>query len=328
MTARYFHQYNGRLRCTLCPHNCSIAEGKSGVCGVRTNAAGRLQLPFYGAISALASDPIEKKPLYHFFPGRKILSVGFLGCPLRCPFCQNYRISQATTAHTETMTPAEVVRAAQRNAAIGVAYTYNEPVIHIEFVLETARLAREAGLQNVLVTSGQINSEPASELFAAMDAANIDLKGFNQQFYRRELGGSLQSVKQSIAIAARLCHLEVTTLVIPGKNDTPEEIDSIAAFIAGIDAGIPYHLSAYYPAYQYVTEATSPSLIATLVKNARRRLRFVYSGNTGASNNTNCPACGQLLLQRNGYHTRIVGLHGSECSGCGATLPFRGITGT
>ncbi len=328
MTARYFERHNDRLRCKLCPHNCSIAEGKSGLCGVRTNAAGKLELPFYGAISALNADPIEKKPLYHFFPGSDILSVGFLGCPLRCRFCQNYRISQATTARTQTMTPAEVVRAAERSAAIGVAYTYNEPIIHIEFVLETARLAREAGLQNVLVTSGQINSEPAAELFAAMDAANIDLKGFNEQFYRRELGGSLESVKQSISIAAGLCHVEVTTLVIPGKNDSPDEIDSIAAFIAAIDTEIPYHLSGYYPAYQYVTEATSPELIASLVKDARRHLRFVYSGNIGASNDTNCPACGRLLLQRNGYHTRIVGLHGTKCSGCGTTLPFRGVSST
>ncbi|TVR32938.1 MAG: AmmeMemoRadiSam system radical SAM enzyme [Spirochaetaceae bacterium] len=328
MTARFFERHNDKLRCTLCPHNCSIAEGKSGLCGVRANAAGRLELPFYGAISALATDPIEKKPLYHFFPGSQILSVGFLGCPLRCPFCQNYRISQATTARTQSMTPAEVVRAAERSAAIGVAYTYNEPIIHIEFVLETARLAREAGLQNVLVTSGQINSEPATELFAAMDAANIDLKGFNERFYRRELGGSLKSVKQSISIAAGLCHVEVTTLVIPGKNDSPDEIDSIAAFIAGISAEIPYHLSAYYPAYQYVTEATSPRVIASLVKVARRHLRFVYSGNTGASNDTNCPACGRLLLQRNGYHTRMVGLHGSKCSGCGAALPFCGVPST
>lgn len=320
MTARFYRQQNNRIHCTLCPHNCAIREGSSGLCGVRLNSGGELNLPYYGGASALAVDPIEKKPLYHFYPGSEILSIGFVGCPLRCPFCQNYRISQSTSARTRRISPEQLVAAARDSGSIGIAYTYNEPIIHIEFVLESARLARRHGLQNVLVTSGQVNPEPAEELFCAMDGTNIDLKSFNEQFYRRELAGDLASVKEAIRIAAAHCHLEITTLVIPGKNDGSAEIEAMARFIADLRPTIPYHLSAYYPAYRYVTESTSPATIERLAAVARRHLAFVYSGNVSGANHTDCPACGRRLIERSGYHVCSAGLAGRNCIACGTPI--------
>lgn len=321
--ARCFERLpDGRIRCVLCPHLCRLEEGEAGFCGVRVHRHGGLSLPFFGAASALAVDPIEKKPLYHYHPGSNVYSIGFLGCPLRCPFCQNYRISQSTSAATRTLTPAQLVHAATTSACIGIAYTYNEPIIHFEFVMETAVLARAAGLKNVLVTSGQINEEPAKELFDAMDAANIDLKSFDAGFYRRELAGSLAAVKRSIELATQRCHVEVTTLVIPGKTDSDAEIESIARFLASLNADIPYHLSAYYPAYRYVTRATEPQTIHHVTKVARRHLKYVYSGNIPGDNTTYCCGCGAVLVSRSRQGACVVGLRNGACTRCGAPSPI------
>ncbi|MFO8065227.1 MAG: AmmeMemoRadiSam system radical SAM enzyme, partial [Spirochaetia bacterium] len=280
---RFFERRDdGKLQCTLCPHNCVIPEGRFGFCEVRKNESGEMVLPYYGAATALGVDPIEKKPLYHFYPGKPILSIGFLGCFLRCPFCQNYRISQSKAVHTDYVSPDTLVSEARGQDSFGIAYTYNEPAIHAEYVLDSARRASDAGLKNVIVTAGYLNEESAKEIYSAMDAANIDLKGFQEDFYRRELKGGLNEVLRGIEIARERCHVEVTTLVIPGKNDSDDEIRKLAGFVADLDPNIPLHLSAYYPSFNYTTEPTSPEHLLSRIDIAREYLNFVYPGNIRA----------------------------------------------
>ncbi|MGA2642992.1 MAG: AmmeMemoRadiSam system radical SAM enzyme, partial [Spirochaetia bacterium] len=222
--ARWYEpRTDGKIACLLCPHRCVISETHPGKCGVRQLRDAALVLPFYGRISSLAVDPIEKKPLYHFHPGSRILSAGFVGCSFHCKFCQNWQISQTTEAGTRFISPEDLVSAAINEGSFAIAYTYSEPLVHAEYVVDTARLAHEAGLKNVLVSNGYLNPDPASEVLSLMDAANIDLKGFDQRFYRVETGGSLAEVQRFLKQAAGCVHLEVTTLVIPTKNDDPAQ---------------------------------------------------------------------------------------------------------
>ena len=314
---------NNSIACLLCPHGCVIKEGGTGICKARKNIGGELTLPFYGEISSIAVDPIEKKPLYHFLPGKTILSIGFVGCSFKCPFCQNHSISQSSHVFTEHLDPEEVVDLALKKKSFGIAYTYSEPLIHIEYLLNTARLARKKGLKNVLVSNGYINPGPAEELIPLLDAANIDVKSFNPDFYVSEIKGKLQPVLDFVSIAAGKLSLEVTTLVIPGKNDSPEEIESIARFIADIDDTIPYHLSRYYPTFKYTIPATSYDSIMSLAETARKHLKYVYLGNVGMSEtNTYCPSCGALLVRRFGYSVTMEGIKDNCCSSCGETIPI------
>lgn len=328
--ARFWEKAGGgRVSCLLCPNGCRIAEGKHGTCGVRRNDAGRLTVPFYARISSLAVDPIEKKPLYHFHPGAGILSVGFAGCSFRCGFCQNFEISQTTDLPLQEMTPQSLVEAAVRKGTRAVAYTYSEPLVHAEYVLDASRLAHERGLANVLVTNGYVNPEPAEEILSVTDAANIDLKSFDPAFYREECGGKLDEVKRFIAQAARRIHVEVTTLVIPGKNDGAVQIAGIARFLASISPDIPLHLSAYFPRYRYGIPPTPPETLLALRETAREDLRYVYTGNiAGAGSDTLCPECGRVLIRRRGYQTGVADLkpspEGAVCGGCGIRIPVVG----
>jgi pyruvate formate lyase activating enzyme len=323
----YARSVDSVVVCTLCPHGCRIPEGSAGKCLVRQNRGGRLSLPFRGVLSSVAIDPIEKKPLYHFHPGREIFSVGFFGCNFRCPFCQNYTISQHTVASAERITPSKLVSRAVDSGSFAIAYTYSEPLVHFEFVRDTCIEARKKGLANVLVTNGYLSSEPTRELARLIDAANVDLKGWNDRFYRDEIGGSLAPVK---AFIERLfeagVHVEITTLVIPGKNDTDEEIDGIASFIASLSVDIPYHLSAYYPAFRYTVPPTRADRVVELVALARRRLRYVYAGNLrGVDSDTACPGCGATLIARRGYRVEVTGVHDGACSRCGFRIAFPGL---
>ncbi|MFW5844577.1 MAG: AmmeMemoRadiSam system radical SAM enzyme [Spirochaetota bacterium] len=330
---RYVEALDNRgVRCVLCPHHCRLKPGQTGICGVRRNEGGNLTLPYFGKVSALAIDPIEKKPLYHFHPGKQILSAGFLGCNLHCPFCQNFRISQSTAAATEDLSPDELVGLAESRGSFGIAYTYNEPVIHAEYILEAAAVARSRGLKNVLVTAAFLDEEPAKDIFSAMDAANIDLKGYNEEFYRREIGGRLDAVLRSIRIAASRCHLEVTTLVIPGRTDSPDQIDAISAFVADLSPNIPFHLSAYFPTYHYTAPATPPDTLLERAEAARKRLNYVYTGHIGGTNDTVCPHCGATLVSRSGYRVRVENLKPGaaaagygRCGKCGTEVPI--VTG-
>lgn len=329
--ATQFWQARGQSEaaCHLCPHACILPPGQTGLCKIRQNEAGKLILPFYGAISSLAIDPIEKKPLHHFLPGSSVFSAGFLGCNLKCPFCQNWEISQAMDVQARRMSPSELVDAACRSGCPSIAYTYSEPLVHIEFVLESMRLAHDAGLRNVLVTNGCVGEAASREVLSLTDAVNVDLKCWSPEAYRRELGGDRDAVLAFIGLAASICHLEVTTLVVPGLSDSPEGIDSIAVFLAKLSPDIALHLSAYHPAWKHRLPPTSPALLGSLAVVARGYLRYVYIGNlAGEKADTRCPACGATLVRRRGYDTEILGLikgeggRGSRCSSCQESVPI------
>jgi pyruvate formate lyase activating enzyme len=319
---------DGIVACALCFRGCSIALGKAGACGVRANEGGRMVLPFYGAASSIAVDPIEKKPLHHFLPGTGVLSVGFFGCNLRCPFCQNWEISQETPpASMRRIRPEDLIDAARRAGAPSIAYTYSEPTVHFEFAMAAMRLARSAGLKNVLVTNGSLREGPARELLDLTDAANVDLKCWSAEGYEKTLGGSLQTTLSFIESAARTCHLEVTTLVVPGLSDGEGDIRSISRFLASLPGSVPLHLSAYHPAWRFGEPATSPELLGRLAAAAKESLEYVYVGNVaGGDSNTLCPSCGKVAIRRRGYSVDARGLVSSggraSCAGCGASLPI------
>ena len=316
--------HSGNLKCTLCPHNCIIREGHYGMCSVRKNENMELKLPWHSLLSAVHTDPIEKKPLYHFYPGSNILSIGFYGCNFHCGFCQNYQISQKikSTTDKQPISPEAIVETAIDRGISSIAYTYSEPVIHFEYIMECAEIAHNRGIKNVLVTNGYLNPSPAGELLSLMDGVNVDLKSFDNTFYHK-LGGKLEPVKEFIKIASELTHLEVTTLIIPGENDSESEIMSIAEFIADIDRNIPLHLSCYYPVHKYNTPATSVESVLSLAKNAEKLLNFVYPGNIGLEEiNTFCSKCGNIIVSRKGYSVSTSGIVNGKCLKCGNQIPF------
>jgi len=239
----------------------------------------------YGVLTALALDPIEKKPLYHFHPGSRILSAGSFGCNMRCPFCQNSHISMIGLDEVEPykkVTPDQLIDVAlaeKKRGNIGIAYTYNEPLVGYEFVLDCARTAADAGLQNILVTNGYVCKEPLLQLLPYIHALNIDLKGFHQDYYAK-LGGDAKTVMETIRLASAICHVEITTLIVPGENDSEEEITEIAGWLASINPDIPYHVSRFFPRWQMTDQAPTPvEKVYALANAARKYLRYVYEGN-------------------------------------------------
>ena len=272
------------VTCELCFHHCRLEEGQAGFCKARTCRNGAVVPLNYGKLTSLALDPIEKKPLRRFHPGSLILSVGSFGCNLRCPFCQNYEISMAGEAEIQTVevSPAQLAgQAAELRARgnIGAAYTYNEPLVSYEYVRDCAELVREQGMVNVLVTNGTIEEGPWRTLLPLIDAVNIDLKGFTPAWYRR-LGGDLETVKRSIALAAEQCHVEVTTLLVPGENDSAEEIRELAQWLASISPEIPLHLSRFFPRYRMIDHPPTPvEQVYKLTEMAQEYLSYVYTGN-------------------------------------------------
>ena len=273
-----------KTRCELCFHHCALDEGQTGFCLARACQDGKIVSLNYGKMTSLALDPIEKKPLRRFHPGSLILSVGSFGCNLRCPFCQNHEISMAGDSGIQTVEVSPEQLAAQAaelvpHGNIGVAYTYNEPLIGYEYVRDCAALVHEQGMVNVLVTNGTVEEEPWRALLPLVDAANIDLKGFTPSWYRR-LGGDLETVKRSIALSAERCHVEVTTLLIPGENDSEEEIRELARWLASISSEIPLHLSRFFPRYRMLDRPPTPvEQVSRLAETARRYLSYVYTGN-------------------------------------------------
>ncbi|MCL2159123.1 MAG: AmmeMemoRadiSam system radical SAM enzyme [Oscillospiraceae bacterium] len=280
--AQFYARADGKaVVCALCPHNCSINDGQAGICGVRQNKGGTLYAAGYGLVSSIALDPIEKKPLYMFHPGKNVLSIGGFGCNLHCPFCQNCEISleyKSRWESAERLSPEKIVALAkyyvpERN--IGIAYTYNEPFVGYEFVYDCAKLVCEAGLKNVLVTNGTISPEPLEKLLPYIDAMNIDLKGFTNRFYKN-LGGDFEAVKETIKAAYKRCHIEITTLIIPGENDSDEEIASLAKWLASLDRAIFLHLTRFYPRHKYSDKApTTQDTILRLREVAKKYLENV-----------------------------------------------------
>lgn len=274
----------GSVLCFLCPHNCKIGVGGRGLCGVRQNRGRTLYSLNYGEISSIGVDPIEKKPLYRFHPGSYILSVGSIGCNLKCPFCQNHSIARVKPEEVYTQ-PADseqlIVKALslKNQGNIGIAYTFNEPTIWYEYVYDTARLAKENGLLNVLVTNGFIGKEPLEKILPFIDAMNIDLKAYSEEFYCDFVKGRLKEVKATIARASESCHVEVTTLIIPGKNDSVSEIEAMAEWLSTISRELPLHLSRYFPRYELNLEPTSLKTLEELKKAAQKHLDYVYIGN-------------------------------------------------
>jgi pyruvate formate lyase activating enzyme len=279
--ALYYIAQGDKLCCRLCPRECLIGEGQAGFCRVRHNKNNILYTANYARCAALALDPIEKKPLYHFYPGSLILSLGTWGCNFACQFCQNWQLA-ASQPETRELLPGEAVKEALRlkpEGNIGLAYTYSEPSVWYEYILDTARLAKEAQLKNVLVTNGYINKEPLKEILNYIDAMNIDVKAFQNDFYQKYCAGELAAVQKSVELAAMCCHVEITTLVIPGLNDSPQEVSALAKWLASIDQNIPLHLSRYFPRYKLNIPPTSKETLLRAQAAASEYLNYVYLGN-------------------------------------------------
>jgi pyruvate formate lyase activating enzyme len=322
-----FSKYDDKIECLLCPHLCKISEGKTGICGVRKNTGGSIELLTYGVLSGYALDPIEKKPLYHFYPGTNILSLGSYGCNLRCDFCQNYTISQRVSSGFVLKTEIDRILRDAHDALynIGIAFTYNEPVIWFEFISDVARKAKKKGLKTVMVSNGYVNKEPLEEIISFTDAFNIDLKAFNNDFYKKLTGGDLEPVKNTLKQIARSGrHLEITTLIIPGQNDDEKGIALQTEWIAGeLGKEIPFHLSRYFPMYKREDPSTPPEMLKRLAGIASKSLYYVYVGNmdTESGQNTQCPKCGKTVTRRSHYNTKLQNLDSKgNCTGCGTNI--------
>ncbi|MGN9165951.1 AmmeMemoRadiSam system radical SAM enzyme [Tissierellaceae bacterium HCP3S3_D8] len=277
--AMYYERLNrGEVSCRLCPHYCKIAQGEVGKCRVRKNIDGKLYSLNYGKITSYGYDNIEKKPLFHFHPGKRIFSIGSFGCNLSCKFCQNWQIAQDKPLSVE-ISDEDILSLAKAKGSIGIAYTYNEPSIWFEYVLHLSKLNKEEGLNNVLVTNGFINPKPLEELLPYIDAMNIDLKSISDDFYMDICNGRVDPVLETIKRSARFTHVEVTTLLIEGRNTNLEEIESIAKTIASIDRDIPLHLSRYFPAYKMKEPETNIDTVFLAKSIADRYLDNVYVGN-------------------------------------------------
>lgn len=277
--ALYWEQEKDKIRCQLCPHLCLIADGKTGKCRERKNVDGELYTLNYGVITSIGLDPIEKKPLYHFMPGTTILSYGSKGCNLSCSFCQNHRISMEPYPPSIIMSPEEAIRKVRDENLSSIAFTYNEPTVWYEFMLDTARLAREHQIRTVCVSNGFINQEPLIALLEYMDAFNIDLKSFSNRFYGKICGGQLEPVLSTIKMIHGRAHLEITTLVIENENDDLDELEVLFKWIASIDTGIVLHLSRYFPSFKMTNPATKIETLMKAKKIAEKYLKYVYVGN-------------------------------------------------
>lgn len=320
--AVYFEELgNDVLECRLCPHHCKIEPGRSGLCLSRKNLRGMLYSSNYGELTSIAVDPIEKKPLYHFYPGSEILSVGSWGCNLLCQFCQNWEISKSRPRIIRRVDPEQLVEISQENNSFGIAFTYNEPIVSFEFLLDTSRAASKEGIISLMVTNGVIEEEPLELLVQSVRAMNIDLKGWSDDFYRSHIGVEKKYVQRTIekSFAAGV-HVEITTLVIPGLNDSKDDMDQQARWIASLSEDIPLHLTRYFPNYKMEVPPTPPETIFSLCEVARQHLNYVYAGNIGASEagDTRCPECGELLVKRRGYSVTVERLDSEgRCSNCG-----------
>lgn len=330
MEARWWREEaQGRVLCELCPRRCLLAEGRAGYCGVRFNEGGRLETAVHGLTSGLCADPVEKKPLYHFLPGSKVLSFGTVGCNLGCVFCQNWALSdRAVLDGLKPASPEQVVQAALKAGCVGVAFTYNEPAISAEFCIEVAKACHESGLKTLAVTSGYIADPARTEFFDVMDAANVDLKGFTESFYHQYCGAKLAPVLETLEFitAGKRTWLEVTNLVIPGANDDPGEIRELARWIARqLGSNVPLHFSAFHPDHRLMDRG--PTSISTLRK-AREialeeGLHFVYLGNVRdeSGGDTSCFRCGSVVIRREGYRMAELKIRDGRCMVCQASIP-------
>lgn len=313
----------GKQACQLCPHHCSPVEGKPGLCGIRIFSEGIWQTPYTGRVSAVATDPVEKKPLYHYYPGSTILSVGLWGCNMQCPFCQNWQISQEVSPKQQSYSVDSLLERVKSMGEDSIAFTYSEPVVHYEFLQEWSEKAVEQGIRTVLVTNGMLNRKFAKQLLPYIDACNVDLKSFISATYRNRLNGDLKTVQSFIETASEHCHIETTTLIVPEMNDSLKETEAMCRYLYEIRPDWIHHLSAYYPSFQYRVAPTSGDLLAKHLDRCREILDWVYPGNTELDPNSYCPDCGTLLVERRGYSSRIRAMKDGACLSCGKSLPFK-----
>lgn len=326
------------VQCHLCGHQCVIKDGRRGICGVRENSGGILETLVYNKIIACHVDPIEKKPLFHFYPGSLAYSVGTVGCNFRCRFCQNADIAQIAVEGGgpipgKRITPEDIVAGAKNENCKSIAYTYNEPTVFFELALETATLARRQDIKNVFVTNGYMSPEAIGMIAPVLDAANVDLKAFSDDFYKKWCGARLAPVKETlIKMKASGIFLEVTTLVIPGLNDDPEELKALASFIANdLGPDTPWHVSRFYPTYRLTDRPPTP--VATVLQ-ARdiglgAGLRHVYTGNIPGEigEDTFCGKCGIRLIHRRGYVVGANRIEDGKCPDCGVEISGMGLSG-
>ena len=312
----------GIIKCLLCPKECLIKKGQVGFCRVRKNIDNQLYSLIYSKVSSCGMDPVEKKPLYHFYPGTMVLSLGTIGCNFACTFCQNWTISQANIKEVqgEELSPEKAIQLALKNDSPGICYTYNEPLIWYEYVLDTAKLAKKNNLKNILVTNGFINREPLIKLLPFIDAMNIDLKSFRNSFYQKYCEGSLSPVLNTIELSKEYCHIEITNLIIPGLNDSEKEIKEMVNWISSLSEDIPLHFSRYFPCYKMDIEATPISTLYRVRDIAQKKLKYVYVENIWdeEANTTYCGNCKKILIKRTGYHMINLGLDKEgKCRYCG-----------
>jgi len=325
-----------RVKCNLCSHRCVIKNGRRGLCGVRDNQNGRLETLVYGQLIAKNIDPIEKKPLFHLMPGSLSYSIATVGCNFKCRFCQNADIAQMPSDRDgmimgSQITPAAVVTAALKANCRSIAYTYTEPTVYFEFAYETAKLAQAKGLANVFVTNGYMTAEALQMIAPYLDAANVDLKAFDDTFYKTYCGAKLTPVKETLTLMKALGILvEVTTLIIPGLNDDSKALDRLAHFLVDdLGPDTPWHISRFHPTYRLTDR--SPTPVKTLLKaraiGMRAGLQYVYTGNVPgeASENTFCPGCEDVLIERRGFHIRKYAVEAGRCPHCGTTIVGKGM---
>lgn len=320
----------GVCECHLCAHRCHVKPGARGICQVRENRDGTLYSLVYGMLIAANVDPMEKKPLYHYMPGTMTFSIATPGCNFQCDFCQNWRISQMPREEGidgEFTPPEEIIRAAKRHNCPSISYTYTEPTIYFEYAQDCARLAKAEGIRNVFVTNGYQTPETIEKMAGLIDAANVDLKAFTEEFYRERCRARMTPVCEAIKLMHRAgIHVEVTTLLIPGHNDGVEELAALAEFLAGVSTDMPWHVSRYHPDYRFDDAPVTPAktLYQAVEAGHKAGLRYVYAGNLHSVDleNTFCPGCRNLLIRRSGFSAQMVGLDGVKCRHCGHGTPI------
>jgi len=320
---------NGDVACDLCHHRCRISPSRHGTCGVRSNRHGKLETEVYGEVIAAHIDPIEKKPLFHFLPGSQSFSMATIGCNFRCSFCQNWQISQSSKKQSadfsgRKMAPREIVLAAKEQGCRSISYTYTEPTVFFEYAYDTARLAVAAGLSNIFVSNGYMTPEALETIRPYLHACNVDLKSFQDQFYRDMCGARLQPVLDTIRKMREFgIWVEVTTLIVTGQNDSDEELSGIAGFIADVDPDIPWHISRFHPDFQYVESVATPLSILQRAYEIGMAsgLRYIYIGNVwGEAEATHCPGCGRTVIARSGFRITSDRLVHGHCPDCGKAV--------
>ena len=325
-----------KVKCNLCNHRCVIKNGRRGICGVRENQEGTLKTLVYGKLIASSIDPIEKKPLFHFFPGSLSYSIATVGCNFKCLFCQNADIAQMPSDHDgmimgDFVTPEDIVDAAEKGNCKSIAYTYTEPTVYFEFAYDTAKIAHEKGIQNVFVTNGYMTSEALEMISPYLDAANVDLKAFNEKFYKEICKAKLEHVKETLKLMKSLgIFVEVTTLLIPGLNDDKHELEMLAEFLVkSLGPETPWHISRFHPTYKLLDRPSTPveTLVMAREIGIKSGLKYVYTGNVPGDNgeNTFCYKCKNMLIDRWGFDVRKNLIKNGKCTHCGANIDGVGL---